>query len=289
MAIEQTNARHHSTSVNGVRLHYIRAGEGKHPVLLLHGWPQTSHEWEARIIPELAKKFTVIAPDLRGLGYSGKPYTGYDMNSVASDLEALVTQLGFDRVSVVAHDWGAAAGYALAAQHRDLVTQLAVMEMVLPGFGIMESAMIPAPEGAFLWHMGFQSLPDIPELLITGREELYLRHLFSHYAYDPTAVSIQDIQEYIRSVTELGALRAALGYYREFWTTAEQNRKHAQEKLTIPVLALGGDASLGGLTAQCFEMVATNVQGRVIPQCGHWVAAEQPDYLLAQLHEFLEA
>lgn len=287
MSAEPAKMTHHTLSVDGVRTHYLSAGDGPEAVLLLHGWPQTSHEWVAHVIPELAKTFTVVAPDLRGLGHSGKPQTGYDMDSVAADLAGLITLLGLDDVSVVAHDWGAAAGYALAAGHRSLVSRLVAMEMVLPGFGIMEAAMVPAPLGGFLWHMGFQSVPDIPELLIIGREELYLRHLFSHYAYDPTAVSVADVQEYVRSVTEVGALRAALGYYREFWTTAEQNRRHAEEPLTIPVLAMGGDSSLGALTQQSFERVASSVDGRVVPRCGHWVAAERPDYLLDQLAQFL--
>jgi pimeloyl-ACP methyl ester carboxylesterase len=285
MTAQERPVRSHTTSVNGVRVHYLIAGDGE-PVVLLHGWPQTSHEWTP-IIPTLADTYTVIAPDLRGLGHSGKPQSGYDMNTVAGDIAALIDQLGFQTLRVVGHDWGAAAAYSLTAQNRELVTHLAVMEMVLPGFGIMEQAMTPAPAGNYLWHMGFQSVPDIPEMLITGREEQYLRHIFSHYAYDPDAISRADIQRYVDSVTEVGSLRAGLGYYRDFWTTAEQNREHARQKLTIPVMALAGAACLGELTAKCFAEVAEQVEGGVIEQCGHWVAAEQPAFLIDRLTSFL--
>jgi pimeloyl-ACP methyl ester carboxylesterase len=284
MEREETVLEHHTAAVKDVRLHYVRAGEGD-PVVLLHGWPQSWHEWR-QVIPALAERYTVIVPDLRGLGSSSKPDSGYDTDNVADDIHELVVSLGFDSVYLAGHDWGAATAYSYAAQFRDEVEKLAFFEMVVPGFGIMEGAMAPQPGGNFLWHMGFQSVPDIPFALIQGREELYLRWFFEHYAYDPTAVCAEDIEVYARAMTHVGALRAGLEYYKEFFTTAAQNEKHRERPLEIPVMAWAGEACLGPLSKQCMELAATDVRGGVIERCGHWIGEERPDFITEQLLEF---
>jgi pimeloyl-ACP methyl ester carboxylesterase len=276
---------HHTATVKDVRLHYVRAGEGD-PVLLLNGWPQTWYSWR-HVIPALAERYTVIAPDLRGLGASSKPDGGYDTDNVADDIHELAASLGFDRILLAGHDWGAATAYSYAAQFRDEVRRLAIFEMVLPGFGIMEGAMAPQPGGNFLWHMGFQSVPEIPLTLIQGREDVYLRWFFQHYAYDPEAVTAEDTAVYVRAITQVGALRAGLEYYKSFFVSAEQNEKHKQRPLEIPVAAWAGEACLGPLTKQCMELAtAGEVQGGVIDRCGHWIGEERPDFVAARLLEF---
>ena len=237
----------------------------------------------------LATDYTVIAPDLRGLGMSGKAETGYDTNNVADDIHELVGLLGHERILLAGHDWGAATAYAYAAQFRDEVERLAIFEMVLPGFGLMEGAMTPQPGGNFLWHMGFQSVPDVPLALIEGREEAYLRIFFEHYAYNPAALDAETTAEYVRAMTYPGALRAGLGYYTAFWDSAAQNQEHAKRPLEMPVLAWGGEACLGELTKQCLEMAATDVEGGVIERCGHWVGEERPDFVADQLVAFFGA
>ena len=278
---------HHTATVKDVRLHYVRAGAGD-PVVLLHGWPQTWWEWR-HVIPQLAQTNTVIVPDLRGLGASSKPDSGYDTDNLADDVHELVRSLGFDSVHLAGHDWGAATAYSYAAQFRDEVKRLAIFEMVLPGFGIMEGAMAPQPGGNFLWHMGWQSVPDIPFALLQGREELYLRWFFQHYAYDPSAVTDEDIAVYVGAMTHVGALRAGLEYYKSFFDSAAQNEKHRERPLEIPVLAWGGEACLGPLTVQCMEMAAGDVSGGVIERCGHWIGEERPEFVAAQLAEFFGA
>lgn len=275
---------HHTAHLGDVKLHYVRAGAGE-PVVLLHGWPQTWYEWR-HAVEALAADHTVIAPDLRGLGSSSKPASGYDTDTVAADVRALVRSLDLGPVRLAGHDWGAAAAYSYAAQFRDEVARLAIFEMVLPGFGLMEGAMTPQPGGDFLWHMAWQGVPDIPFTLIQGREDVYLRWFFEHYAYDPSAVSAEDTDVYVRAMRHVGALRAGLGYYQEFFTSAEQNRKHQQQKLTVPVMAWGGEACLGGYTKQCLEMAAEDVTGGVIERCGHWVAEERGDFVIEKLREF---
>jgi pimeloyl-ACP methyl ester carboxylesterase len=268
---------HHTTTVNGTRLHYARAGEGP-PVMLLHGWPQTWYEWR-HVIDLLAGDFTVIAPDLRGFGYSAKPAAGYDAETMAADLAALAGQLGLSDVTVIGHDWGAVFGYVYAAASPEQVSALGIVEMALPGVGVMEQAMAPQPGGNYLWHMGFQSVPDLPELLIQGKERPFLRWFFEHFAYDPSAISAADLDEYVEAITQVGALRAGLAVYQDFFTSAEQVAARAKTPLAIPVRAYGGEACLGAATLASVQAVAPAAEGGVIDRCGHWAAEERPDFV----------
>jgi pimeloyl-ACP methyl ester carboxylesterase len=279
-----TQARaHHTAQVNGTRLHYVTAGDGP-PVMLLHGWPQTWHEWR-HVMDLLADDFTVVAPDLRGFGYSAKPAQGYDAATMAADLAALSEHLGLRDVTVVGHDWGAVFGYVYAATSPDQVRALGIVEMALPGVGVMEQAMGPQPGGNFLWHMGFQSVPDVPELLLAGKERPYLRWFFEHFAYDPSAITAADLDEYVDAISQVGALRAGLAVYQDFFVSADQVAAHAKTPLTIPVRAYGGEACLGGLTLASVQAVAPGATGGVIERCGHWAAEERPDFVAGVIRE----
>ena len=267
--------QHHTAQLNGTKLHYVTAGEGP-AVMLLHGWPQTWYEWR-HVIDLLAGDYQVVAPDLRGFGYSGKPAKGYDAATMAADLAALSSHLGLTDVTVIGHDWGAVFGYVYAATSPDQVRALGIVEMALPGVGVMEQAMAPAPQGNFLWHMGFQSVPDLPELLIAGKERPYLRWFFEHFAYDPSAITDADLDEYVSAITQVGALRAGLAVYQDFFTSADQVSELAKTPLEIPVRAYGGEACLGGLTLASVQAVAPGATGGVIERCGHWAGEERPD------------
>jgi pimeloyl-ACP methyl ester carboxylesterase len=278
---------HHTARIKDIRVHYRKAGQGS-PVVLLHGWPQTSYAWRD-VMAALAHKHTVIAPDMRGMGATSKAALGYDTNNVADDLRALLDAIGIEKIYLAGHDWGGAVAYAFAAQFPERVKRLSILEMVLPGFGLMEGAMSPQPHGNFLWHMGFQSVPDIPFALLQGREEKYLRWFFQFYAYNPCAFTQEDIAEYVKSMEDVGALRAGLEYYRSFFDSAAQNELHRKTLLEMPVSAWGGEACLGGLTHQCLQIAAKSVVGGVIPQCGHWVGEERPDFVATHLLEFFGA
>ena len=270
-----TSVTHHTAQVNGTRLHYVTAGEGP-PVMLLHGWPQTWYEWR-HVIDLLADEYQVVAPDLRGFGYSAKPAAGYDADTMAADLAALADHLGLRDVTVLGHDWGAVFGYVYAAKTPSQVRALGIVEMALPGVGIMEQAMAPQPQGNFLWHMGFQSVPDLPELLIAGKEKPYLRWFFEHFAYDPGAITAADLEVYTDAITQVGALRAGLAVYQDFFTTADQVAALAKTPLEIPVRGYGGEACLGGATLASVQAVAPAAEGGVIERCGHWAGEERPD------------
>jgi pimeloyl-ACP methyl ester carboxylesterase len=275
---------HHTADVDGTRLHYVTAGSGP-AVLLLHGWPQTWYEWRhvADALPDCA----VVMPDLRGFGYSAKPASGYDAATMAADLHGLVTKLGLQEVTVVGHDWGAVFGYVYAASHPDQVKALGIVEMVLPGLGIMEQAMVPQPNGGFLWHMGFQTVPDVPELLVRGNERVYLQWFFEHFAYDPSAISPDDLDEYVAAITQVGALRAGLAVYQAFFETAQQVAALAQTPLELPVAAYGGEVCLNELTLASVQAVAPSAEGGVIPRCGHWAPEERADFLVGVVEELI--
>jgi pimeloyl-ACP methyl ester carboxylesterase len=277
---------HHTAQLNGIKQHYVRAGDGP-AVMLLHGWPQTWYEWR-HVMELLAGSFTVVAPDLRGFGYTSKPAVGYDAATIAADLAALTAHLGLQDVTVIGHDWGAVFGYVYAASSPDQVSALGIIEMALPGVDIMEQAMSPAPGGNFLWHMGFHSVPDLPELLIQGKERPYLQWFFEHFAYDPTAIGAADLDEYVSAITQAGALRAGLAIYQDFFVSAEQVGAHAKTPLTIPVRAFGGEACLGGLTLTSVRAVAPKAEGGIIERCGHWAAEERADFVEGMIRELAE-
>lgn len=277
---------HYTADVNGVRLHYVRGGEGE-PVLLLHGWLQTWYEWR-HVMPTLAQHYTVIAPDMRGFGDSAKPLTGYDSRTLAEDIYGLVRHLGFQRIFLVAHDMGAAPAYAYAAEHREDVRRLAIFEEMLPGFGWEELAKYSAEtsrEGG-TWHFAFNMVPDLPEALIAGRERIFLSYFYRKYCYNPKAIGETDINEFVRCYSAPGGWRGGLGCYRAIFESAEQNRQYAKTKLKMPVLVLGGDHSFGSQMQTMMQAVAEDVRGIVVERCGHFIANERPDYLAKQLLTF---
>lgn len=278
-----TDVTSHFADLEGVTLHYLTAGQGD-PVVLLHGIPQSSHEWRY-VMPALAERYSIIAPDLRGLGDSSRPPGGYDKKTVAHDVWQLVhDHLGIDRFHLAGHDWGGPVAFSLAAQHPEAVRRLAILDVAIPGDGGDFS------QGGRRWHHAFFRTLDLPEGLCAGREELIVGWLFENYGYRPNCISPEDQREYFRTYTKFGAFRAMLGYYRALPTDAEDNGAILARngKLRMPVLALGGNKSFGrGM--ECLESVqrvAENVRGGVIEDCGHWLAEEQPDTLARELMAF---
>lgn len=270
----------HFADLDGVTLHYRRAGEGE-PVVLVHGIPQTSHEWRY-VMPRLAETYTVIAPDLRGLGDSTRPPGAYDKKTLGADIAALVIDhLGFKKFHLVGHDWGGPVAFAVAAHYPDAVKTLTILDVVIPGDGGDFS------QGGRRWHHAFFRTLDLPEQLCFGREDMVINWLFENYGYRANAITEEDKAEFLRTYKKPGAFRALLEIYRALPQDAEDNKAVLAQngKLKMPVLALGGDKSFGrGM--ECIESlrrVADNVRGGVVHNSGHWIAEEQPDVLLEQL------
>src|ERR687890_2168502 len=177
--IDNVTFSHHTASVNGIQMHYVIGGQGD-PVVLLHGWPETWYAWH-RVMPALAKNYTVIAPDLRGLGDSSKPLTGYDGKTLAEDIHQLVTQLGFKTIFLVGHDIGTQVAYSYAATYPTQVKRLVVMDLTIPGF--------EPPGMKPIWWRSFHETPDVPEALVQGKEMIYLSWFYRNLAYNPSAIT----------------------------------------------------------------------------------------------------
>ena len=216
-------------------------------------------------MPALAKNYTVIAPDLRGFGDSSKPLTGYDGNNTADDIYQLVSQLGFSNIFLVAHDVGAQTAYSYAASHPDNVTKLVIMDFVFPGF-------LPPELGENgPWWFGFYQTPDVPELLMEGKEREYISWFIKGLAYNPSAITEEDIDVYARHAMSPGGLRSQFEHYRAFPIDEEQNRELAKNKITIPVLVLGGDIypALGGDFPGNLALTSTQALANNSPLCFH--------------------
>lgn len=269
---------HHMAFVNGERIHYARAGDGD-PVVLLHGWPQTWYMWR-KVIPTLAERYTVIAPDLRGFGQSSKPLDGYDKRTVAQDIYALVQSLGFEKIFLVGHDMGGPTAYAYACAHPEGVRRLVILDVAIT---IDEREQ--AEYFKRLFHLSFNAQPDIAVALVSGRERTFLTHFYRD-CYNPGAFSLEDIDEYVAAFSAPGAMRASMAHYGALPLDLKHNQENAKTRLEMPVLALGGAMSFAGGVQRSLEQVANDVRGAVIPKCAHWVAEEEPEALLAHLLPF---
>lgn len=277
-----TFTRHYITLDTGIRMHYVIGGSGD-PVVLVHGWPQTWAEWR-EIMPTLAEQYTVIAIDMRGAGESDKPLTGYDKATLAGDIYALITALGYDSVHYVGHDIGGMVGYAYAHDYPQATRSLTILDVPLPGIEPFWSMIIADPRS---WHFAFHAVPDVPEALVFGQERLYIEHFIEGFLYNPEAFSDEDYQLFADAYAQPGAMRAGFEYYRAFPQDIEQNAIYAQTPLEMPVLALGGEFGSGAIMQPMLESVANNVTGGIIEQSGHWLSEEQPEILLERLLAFL--
>lgn len=274
--------RHCTADVNGTRIHYVTGGSGP-AVVLLHGNLRTWRVWR-RVMIQLVKHYTVIAPDMRGLGKSSRLVGGYDKKTVAEDIYQLVALAGFATARLVGHDLGGWVAYAYAANHRDATDRLVLIDIPLPGIGL-EKIMNPATGGSF--HFGFNMTEDLPELLVVGREREFLTWFNRRNTVFPTSISKADMEEYVSSYSEVGAMRAAFSYYRTVLRIdAAENRESSKVRLRMPTLAIGAAEGTGNLTLLDLEKVATNVKSVLILQCGHNVPEDQPSKLAQELCEF---
>jgi len=268
-----------------LRLHAVTGGDGP-PLLLIHGWPQTWYAWRM-LMPGLARDFSVIAVDQRGIGLSDKPHDGYDTATIANDLVKLMDALGHQRFAVYGTDVGMPIAYALAADHPDRVDRLVVSEAPIPGVSPSPPLFLPPPLNAMLWHLAFNQLPKINEQLVTGREEIFFGAEFDASA-GTHKLPEDAVRYYIDTVAaDPDHLRGSFEWYRAIPTTTAQNEKRKTQRLTLPVLAIGGAESSGEGPGNTMKLVADNVQTIVLTGSAHWVAEQAPEQLLAALTTFL--
>jgi len=268
----------------GLRQHVVTGGDGP-PLLLVHGWPQTWYAWRL-VMPGLARGFSVVVPDQRGCGLSGKPEDGYDTGTLAADLAALMDALGHQRFAVAGHDTGMWIGYALAADHPDRVDRLAVAETPLPGVSPSPPLFAPAHLNNALWHFAFNRLASVNDQLVAGREEIYFGWQFATKAARP--LPEYAVRHYIGTLAASPeALHASFAIYRALDTTIAQNQQRTTRRLSMPVLGIGGEHSLGDQVTDTMKLAADDVQALVIPGCAHWVPEEAPEQTLTALTAFL--
>jgi pimeloyl-ACP methyl ester carboxylesterase len=267
-------------TVNGVKIHYLIAGEGT-PVLLLHGYAETSHMW-LPLIAELEKTHTVIAPDLRGFGDSDAPPTGYTKKAMAQDMHALTEKLGLKRVRVVGHDIGLMVAYAYAAQYPADTDRVALMDAFLPGVGDWTHVWLLRD----LWHFHFYG--PTPLALVKGRERIYFEHFWNDFAADPKhSVPEADRVFYARAYAQPGHMAAGFEVFRAFEQDAKDFAELAKTPLAMPMLVLSGEKAGGQFLIDQGKMVDPSAQGEIIDGSGHWLMEEAPEKVIPKLVAFL--
>ena len=270
----------HTAQVGGLQLSYLTAGRGE-PLILIHGYAQTSHMWKAAL-PQLATRFRVIAPDLPGFGDSAIPADGLDMKTAAIRIHDLARSLHIEKARVVGHDIGLMVAYAYAAQFSAEVTQLVVMDAFLPGVGDWEATY----HDPHLWHFFFNG--PTPEALVQGRERIYFDHFWNDFAADKAhSLSEADRRRYATAYARPGRMRAGWAYFAAFPQTAKDFAQLAKTKLTMPVLVISGEKAGGDGLGKQLKLVASDVTPIVLKDTGHWVLDERPAETAAALDRFL--
>lgn len=266
--------------IDGAKLHYLTAGRGP-SLILLHGFAETSQMWKP-IIPVLAQRFTVIAPDLPGIGDSDAPTNGADMKNAAIRIHDLSKSLGIQQAEVVGHDIGLMVAYAYAALYPSEVKKLVLMDAFLPGVPGWE----PIYDNPGTWHFRFNG--PTPEALVKGRERTYFEYFWNDLAYDKThSIPEPDRQIYTAAYARPGKMHSAWAYFAAWPQTAKDFTQLSMTRLTMPVLSIGGDHSLGGPLGDQAKLVATNVTVIVLKNTGHWILEEQPKQTTEALQKFL--
>ena len=270
-----------SVAVDAGTVSVTMGGSGP-PVLLLHGYAETSRMWKP-LATVLAPRFTVIAPDLPGIGDSSIPKTGLDMKTSAERVHAAVHSLGFQKVRVVGHDIGLMVAYAYAAMYPQEVEKLALMDAFLPGVGGWEAVY----NNPGIWHFRFYGAA--PEALAKGRERIYLDDLWNNFAADKNrSIPEADRRAYTRSYARPGRTAAGFAYFASFPKTATDFAELAKTRLAMPALSIGGEKSLGEVLGAQTKLVASDVTVVVLKDTGHWMLEERPEETIAALTRFLQ-
>ncbi len=261
---------------------HIRVGGRGPAVVLIHGFGETGDTW-APLAAELARDHTVVVPDLRGMGLSSHPADGYDKRTQAADIRAVLAQLGIDRAAIVGHDIGNRVAYAYASRYPDKTEKLVVMDAPISGIPPWDD-IVRNPR---LWHFSFGG-PDA-ERLVAGRERIYLDRFWNEFAGDPSKVDEATRVHYAKLYARPGAMRSAFAQFLSFPTDVKDNKASMVTKLTMPVLAIGGEKSFGANAAVVMRNAATNVTEVFIPNAGHWLMEEQPAATITAIRNFLDA
>lgn len=285
-----TGFAHHFATVDGLRLHYVASSvEHATTVVLFAGFPESWYAWR-KVMPLLARNFRVVAVDLPGQGDSDRPLDGYDTQTVARRVHGLVEHLGLKRYCLAAHDVGAWVAFPYALMFGEEIRALVLMDAGIPGITLPDKLPSSSNVSWKTWHFAFHAVPDLPEILLEGRERPYLEWFFRTKTADPSCYDDAEIDEYLRTFRAPGGVRSGLSFYRAAARSAEQNRALAAGRiLPMPVLGLGADQGSIPDMAAALRPHIGNVAGETIKACGHFQPEEQPDAVADALTRFFGA
>ncbi|GAA4277598.1 alpha/beta fold hydrolase [Aquimarina mytili] len=278
----------HKLYVNNTRLHIRKAGTGP-PIILIHGWLGTSYTWR-KVAPKLIKEgFMVVCPDMRGYGDSDKPEQGYDGLNLVEDLRGIIQQLDIkEKVHIIGWDMGALPTYLFASKYPEEVASITYLDEPLPSVNLHQFTTFTEENHGGYWHFGFNSAIDLPEILISGNERAFWNYLYGLMLYNPSAISEEDKDEYMRTYASKAGIRGSVGWYKDALTTTEQFAVAIKNgKIIVPVLALGGQYG-SVYTHEQLKPYCESIVGGIIPNCGHMIAEERPEYLVTELLKFYE-
>lgn len=275
-----SNFKHATAQVNGINIHYVVGGQGE-PLVLVHGFGQNWYMWN-RLLPELSKHYTVIAPDLRGVGESDKPDSGYDKKTMASDIHELVQQLGYNKIRLAGHDIGLMVAYAYAAQYGDEVEKLALMDALLPGVEPVWSEV-----SASAWWFGFFSFKASGEI-VSGKEKEFLTNFWPLVGHVQNPFTQEETDEFIRAYAVTGATTGSFKWFGGFQQDIKDNQQFMKKKLKMPLLAMGGEYFSAAFLAEHSKLVAENVTESKIKGAGHWIVQENTEQVQKDLLNFFK-
>ncbi|ACU61737.1 alpha/beta fold hydrolase [Chitinophaga pinensis] len=258
--------------------------ENKKVILLLHGYPQTSYAWRF-VTPLLAKEgYKVIAPDLPGLGDTANPVS-FDKKTIAVLIHDMMKADGYNDIYLVGHDWGASVAYSYAAQFGEEVKRLVLMDVPPVGEYLKKTPLLP-PNNKGLWWFAFHQVHQLPELLVAGKEREYLQWFYHNSSFKKEVFDNDTINEYYRTYSQADKMSNGFNYYRTILQDINDNKAFGQNLLQMPVLAIGGEHGLGQLAYNITKPLVADITGAVIPDCGHYIQEEQPDFLVKELIQF---
>jgi pimeloyl-ACP methyl ester carboxylesterase len=281
---------HKFATVNGLRFHYVAGGaEKERTIVLVAGFPESWYAWR-KVMPLLGSRFRVVAIDLPGQGDSDRPLDGYDTQTVALRVHDLLDHLGLKRYCLAAHDVGAWVAFPYAYLFGEEIQALTLMDAGIPGITLPDMLPSSSDRSWKTWHFSFHALPDLPEMLLAGRERAYLEWFFWNKTANPACYGEEEISEYLRTYCAPGGMRAGLAFYRAAALSAEQNRALSRDrKLAMPVLGLSADqGSIPDISA-AIRPFATDVRGETVSNCGHFQPEEQPEAVADSLARFFDS
>ncbi|HLA96429.1 MAG TPA: alpha/beta hydrolase [Pyrinomonadaceae bacterium] len=273
-----------TADVNGVKIHYLQSGSGPKTLVMIHGFGETSHMW-LPAFDEFSKDYTIIAPDMRGIGDSSRPVSGYDKKTVAIDVHELVKSLGKKQIYLVGHDIGLMVAYSYAAQFPAEVEKLVLLEAPIPGIGEMWPSIYNNPQ---LWHFHFVFSPIALDL-VKGRERTFLEHFWQSLSANPASMPEGERKIYTKSYAQPDVMKNAFALFKAFDAEdARDNREFAKTKLPMPLLVIAGDKAMGTALQDQAKIVSDNVTAMIFANTGHWLMSERPAETNAAMKKFFD-